>query len=993
MALENITEEIQRIEAELEELNRTTFEHSMKLREDMKQQTSTPAHQTVRKSDSGIMSEGPTEIRFKRREYNQMYDPEYPEDLDLTASPRFREKNRIEVRENEPRITVRRQRPLEAPTEKDEGGYKNPDTSFKKPSNYIKPATFDGSASWLDYKSHFEACAALNGWTDREKGLYLAVSLRGNAQGVLGNLAGELGRNYNELVRALEDRFAPANQTELYRVQLRERRQKATETLPELGQTIRRLAHLAYPTAPNDVRETLAKEQFIDALVDADMRLRIKQARPQSLNDAIRLAVELEAFIKSDFGRIEQKSHLRVANGDSSRNDDADNTDELTKCLKGLQSSLNELKSEIRELRKPDDSRRSAQNGSKQRHLPKTIKCYNCHEEGHISRQCPSKQKNRKRPVESNYGPKAPRPASVSAAKTRPEEEVKQPSVAFNRPSEAGMYAVVCIGGTEIKMLVDTGATVTLLSERAYNKVQQSNGTSAIDKVKQEIMTAEGRSLKVLGKIVANIQLGDREYLSQIVISDITVDGIIGLDFMTEHKCSLDIPNKVLSIGGEKHSLLLEGTLGCYRVVASESFVVPARSEIITTCDVCVPDGVNFRSGLGIVEPRDCLITTNRSLVGRTLVNNETRVPVRFMNLSQDPQTIYKGTNIGQLCPVEKVLETTKATDHQTNWSRELETLSEVTKYRLNQEQRKAVDKLLENYAFLFASSDNDLGRTNVVKHRIDTGDARPIKQPPRRLPVHMREEADKLVDDMLRRNVIEPSSSPWASGVVLVKKKDGSTRFCVDYRRLNSATLKDAYPLPRIDDMLDSLSGASWFSTLDLCMGYWQVEMEPEDKPKTAFATRKGLFQFRVMPFGLCNAGATFERLMETVLAGLNWEICLIYLDDIIVISKTFEEMVENLSKVFGRLAGAGLKLKAKKCSLFSRSVEYLGHVISDKGITTDSKKVEVIKTMKAPANVSELRSFLGICGYYRKFVKNFAGIAKPLHKLTEKNNTDSFT
>lgn len=137
-----------------------------------------------------------------------------------------------------------------------------------------------------------------------------------------------------------------------------------------------------------------------------------------------------------------------------------------------------------------------------------------------------------------------------------------------------------------------------------------------------------------------------------------------------------------------------------------------------------------------------------------------------------------------------------------------------------------------------------------------------------------MREEADKLVEYMLRRNVIEPSSSLWASGVVLVKKKDGSTRFWVDYWRLNLTTLKDAYPLPRIDDMLDSLSGASWFSALDFCMGYWQVEIEPEDKPKTAFATRKGLFQFRVMPFGLYNAGATFERLMETVLPRLNWEI-----------------------------------------------------------------------------------------------------------------------
>ena len=162
---------------------------------------------------------------------------------------------------------------------------------------------------------------------------------------------------------------------------------------------------------------------------------------------------------------------------------------------------------------------------------------------------------------------------------------------------------------------------------------------------------------------------------------------------------------------------------------------------------------------------------------------------------------------------------------------------------------------------------------------------------------------------------------------------------------------------------------------------------MDAKDKAKTAFVTRNGLYQFNVMPFGLCNAPATFERLMESVLAGLQWEICLIYLDDIIVYAKTFEEMNRNLSKVFDRLAAAGLKLKAKKCNIFAESVDYLGHVVLEKGISTDPKKTEVIRHWPQPRNVTELRSFLGFCSYYRKFVPNFASLAKPLHALTEQS------
>ena len=190
--------------------------------------------------------------------------------------------------------------------------YKTVDIGSKKSLNMkIKPATFDGSGKWLDYRAHFEVCAELNGWTEKERGMYLAVSLRGQAQGVFGNLAGGT-HNYTELIKPLEERFAPPNQTELYRVQLRERRQKASESLSELGQDIRRLTNLAYPTAPSDLRETLAKEQFIDALVSSDMRLRIKQARPANLNDAVRHAVELEAFNRAERRHLEGQGYMRV---------------------------------------------------------------------------------------------------------------------------------------------------------------------------------------------------------------------------------------------------------------------------------------------------------------------------------------------------------------------------------------------------------------------------------------------------------------------------------------------------------------------------------------------------------------------------------------------------------------------------------------------------------------------------------------------------------
>ena len=243
-------------------------------------------------------------------------------------------------------------------------------------------------------------------------------------------------------------------------------------------------------------------------------------------------------------------------------------------------------------------------------------------------------------------------------------------------------------------------------------------------------------------------------------------------------------------------------------------------------------------------------------------------------------------------------------------------------------------------------------------------------------------------VQQMLASDVIRPSKSPWASPVVMVKKKDGSLRFCVDFHQLNAATVKDAHPLPRIDDLLDALHGACWFSTLDLKSGYWQVPIMEWDKEKTAFRTSSGqLYEFNQVPSGLCNAPATFSRLMDRVLSGFHWETYLFYLDNIIVFSSTWEEHLTQLRQVFYRLRHADLKLGAEKCAFADKEVSYLGHRVTEEGLLPDSALLAAIWEIPPPKTATEVRSFLGVADYYRRYVKNFAAIAGPLHALTRKD------
>ena len=511
------------------------------------------------------------------------------------------------------------------------------------------------------------------------------------------------------------------------------------------------------------------------------------------------------------------------------------------------------------------------------------------------------------------------------------------------------------------------------------------------------LVGVDGIPIKVRGTVSVKVSLEGLVFNQKFVIADgITAEAILGMDFLEANRCVLDlcrgelVAKDVGMIPLQPHS---SSKSSCLKVTLVETMAIPAASEMEVKARVCVPSDEH----IWMIEGRTTRVPIR---VARALVKPQNNlIPLHIVNTTLTPVTIYKGSTVAHAECVDEaninvVSENTEdgtisAVDRDSNLCNNLE---EMLPEDINEDQKEKTLALLELYADVIASGDNGLGRTDILRHSIDTGNASPIRQQVRRTSLPGKEKVRELLKNMMQKKVISPSKSPWASPIVLVQKKDGSTRFCVDYRKINEVTRKDAYPIPRIDETLDTLAGATLFSTLDLRSGYWQVEMDPKDREKTAFCTPEGLFEFNVMPFGLCNAPATFQRLMDSILAGLHWRSCLVYIDDIVVIGKSFDEHLYNLQQVLERLRQAGLKLQPHKCKILQAQVTYLGHVVSAQGVSPDPEKTSKIKSWPIPQSAQEVQRFLGLANYCR-FIKDFATMAKPLHRLTEKGVAFSWT
>ncbi|CAC5424730.1 Retrovirus-related Pol polyprotein from transposon 297 [Mytilus coruscus] len=584
---------------------------------------------------------------------------------------------------------------------------------------------------------------------------------------------------------------------------------------------------------------------------------------------------------------------------------------------------------------------------------------------------------------------------------------------ANTRCSRADCKINVRIGSSVIHTLVDTGAAVSVINTKTYQSLQ-------VDKLypvdKSDLLGVRGVNdhfIRVLGKVTLPVEIGKLTLFHDFyILDDVNMPLILGRDFMHDQKAEISFPKQVLSLqNGMTEVSLSQGqdrdrTHNFVRALSDVTF--QPRERVIFPVKID-----NFSENTsGIIEPNFSLAGKHNIMGARCLIQTHNNNSVfEILNPTNAVITLKQNTIVGNFVKIQddKVFGELKQNFEFINSIRTGEALNlnnnyikiatemgiDLTKSDLSETQKYQLLTLLGQYRQAFAKDITELGCTKIGKHIIDTGDANPVRQFPYRTTPKTKEEINTHLDEMEEQGIIRKRMSPWSSPILLVAEPNGEKRVCVDYRKLNRLTKIYTQSLPNLSDVLDTLGEkqAQTYSVCDMRQGFWQLELDEQSKEKTAFMTHRGQYEFNRLPYGLANSPATFNMIMNEVIRDLNWKSALVYVDDILIYSKNFEEHLCHLAALFDKLIEANLKLKPSKCQFACKEVQYLGHIITKEGIAVDPEKTTSVHSFAAPKNVKEVRMFLGLCNYYRKFIHNYSKITSPLNQLLHKDQQFKWT
>ena len=523
--------------------------------------------------------------------------------------------------------------------------------------------------------------------------------------------------------------------------------------------------------------------------------------------------------------------------------------------------------------------------------------------------------------------------------------------------------------------IIDSGAGVSVMDLGTFERLGLKH--EMITDLKEVLVDASGNEMDILGKIDVkiNIQGSERvfEHDFRVLNQHSYRNVILGRDVLCRfNEVTFDFRNDEIIM--DKCHIRKAPTAKCKTVRINKISVIPARTEQI----LVVKGNKGHAFATQDFSPSNALKYGNLYISkARVLPNEDGKFVVTAVNVGNEPIRIHKRQVIGHLNePGEVVASINPMVEKKDDIS--LGT-------NLSNVQKKHVLELIKKYDDVFAKDPKNPSRNTLVNHDIITECQKPIYVKPRRIPMGWEKEVEIQVEEMLKNKIIRPSKSPWNSPIIMVKKRDQSLRFVSDFRSLNDVTKKDTYPLPQIKDVIDKMHGAQFWTTLDAASAYWSLPLTESSKEKTAFSVPNGKYEFEVTPYGLCNAGRSYQRMIDMCLADLPKERILAYIDDIVIFSRTFEEHLQDVESVLHKLREANVSLKLSKCVWAAAEVEYLGFVLSGDGIRPQKQLTEAILQYAVPKTKKEIKRFLGMSGFYREFIKDFANMAAPMNNLTK--------